>query len=97
MPAGIDVTGVTKGALGSPDVAAAMGVQQLARLPAFVQRRQYLAQRYHAEAEALRASSVVAKEYRVLAGGKAWRGFEKLVEGERRASEKPRKGSGKGK
>ncbi|MGV3681239.1 MAG: DegT/DnrJ/EryC1/StrS family aminotransferase [Acidovorax sp.] len=30
------------------DVAAAMGVQQLARLPAFVQRRQYLAQRYHA-------------------------------------------------
>lgn len=30
------------------DVAAAMGVQQLARLPAFVQRRQHLAQRYHA-------------------------------------------------
>lgn len=30
------------------DVAAAMGVQQLARLPAFVQRRQTLAQRYHA-------------------------------------------------
>ena len=30
------------------DVAAAMGVQQLARLPAFVERRQYLAQRYHA-------------------------------------------------
>ncbi len=30
------------------DVAAAMGVQQLARLPAFVERRQYLARRYHA-------------------------------------------------
>lgn len=30
------------------DVAAAMGRQQLARLPAFVERRQYLAQRYHA-------------------------------------------------
>lgn len=56
-----------------------------------------LAQRYHAEAEALRVSSVAAKEYRVLAGGKAWRGFEKLVEGERRAAEKPQKGSGKGK
>ena len=30
------------------DVAAAMGVQQLARLPQFVQRREQLAQRYHA-------------------------------------------------
>lgn len=30
------------------DVAAAMGVQQLARLPQFVQRRELLAQRYHA-------------------------------------------------
>ncbi len=30
------------------DVAAAMGVQQLARLPAFVERRQHLARRYHA-------------------------------------------------
>lgn len=29
------------------DVAAAMGVEQLARLPQFVERRQYLAERYH--------------------------------------------------
>ena len=29
------------------DIAAAMGVEQLARLPGFVQRRQYLAARYH--------------------------------------------------
>lgn len=56
-----------------------------------------LAQRYHAEAEDLRVSSVAAKEYRVLAGGKAWKGFEKIMEGERRAAEKSQKGSGKGK
>jgi dTDP-4-amino-4,6-dideoxygalactose transaminase len=35
------------------DVAAAMGVQQLARLPQFVQRREQLAQRYHAALAAL--------------------------------------------
>lgn len=56
-----------------------------------------LAQRYHAEAEGLRVSSIAAKEYRVLAGGKAWKGFEKITEGERRAAGKPQKGSGKGK
>ncbi|CAA9492491.1 MAG: Adenylate cyclase [uncultured Rubrobacteraceae bacterium] len=56
-----------------------------------------LAQRYHAEAEALRTSSTAAKEYRALAGGKLWKGFEKLMKGESRAAEKSRKGSGKGK
>ena len=56
-----------------------------------------LAQRYHAEAEDLRASSTAAKEFRALAEGKVWKGFEKLMQGERRATEKPRKGSGKGK
>ncbi|MFT4242738.1 MAG: DegT/DnrJ/EryC1/StrS family aminotransferase [Acidovorax sp.] len=35
------------------DVAAAMGIEQLARLPGFVQRRQQLAARYHAELAAL--------------------------------------------
>ena len=35
------------------DVAAAMGVEQLARLPAFVQRRQHLATRYHQQLAAL--------------------------------------------
>lgn len=35
------------------DVAAAMGVEQLARLPAFVQRRQQLAARYHQQLAAL--------------------------------------------
>lgn len=56
-----------------------------------------LAQRYHAEAEALRTSSTAAKEYRALYGGKVWNGFEKLMEKERRMAEKPQKGSGKGK
>ena len=35
------------------DVAAAMGVAQLARLPGFLKRRQYLAARYHAQLAAL--------------------------------------------
>jgi len=35
------------------DVAAAMGVEQLARLPLFVQRREHLARRYHAALAAL--------------------------------------------
>lgn len=56
-----------------------------------------LAQGYHAEAAALRTSATAAKEYRALVGGKVWNGFEKLMEKERRAAEKPRKGSGKGK
>ena len=57
-----------------------------------------LAQRYYTEAEGLRASSLSAGEYRLLTGGKAWKGFEKLMEGERRPSSgKRRKGSGKGK
>ncbi len=56
-----------------------------------------MAQRYHAEAEALRTSSTAAKEYRALYGGKVWNGFEKLMEKERRTAEKPQKGSGKGK
>lgn len=56
-----------------------------------------LAQRYHAEAEALRASSIASQEYRALAGGKVWNSFEKLMEKERRASEKPGKRKKKGK
>ena len=56
-----------------------------------------LAQRYYAEAEALRASSIAAKEYRALVGGKLWKGFEKLMEESRPAAEKPRKGKKKGK
>ena len=35
------------------DIAAAMGVEQLARLPGFVRRRQYLAARYHQQLAAL--------------------------------------------
>ncbi|QIN77790.1 CHAD domain-containing protein [Rubrobacter marinus] len=54
-----------------------------------------LAQRYLTEAAELRASSISAKEYRSLSGGKAWRGFEKAMAGERRAAGKARKGSGK--
>lgn len=54
-----------------------------------------LAQRYHDEAAALRASFVDAEEYRALVGGKAWGGFEKVMEKERRAAGRPRKGSGK--
>lgn len=56
-----------------------------------------LAQRYHAEAEDLRTSSVASKEYRALAGSKVWNGFEKVMEKERRAAEKLQKSSGKGK
>lgn len=57
-----------------------------------------LAQRYHAEAAGLRSSSISAGEYRVLVGAKAWKGFEGLMEKERRAGGKPhKKGSGKGK
>ena len=56
-----------------------------------------LAQRYLAEAAELRTSAISAEEYRLLVGGKAWKGFEKLMEKERRATEKPKKGSGKGK
>ena len=56
-----------------------------------------LAQRYNAEAAELRASSIASKEYRTLAGGKAWKGFEKAMEKERRAAEKSGKDSGKGK
>jgi triphosphatase len=56
-----------------------------------------LTQRYLAEAAGLRASSVAAEEYRVLVGGKAWKAFEELMEKERRAAGKLRKGAGKGK
>ena len=35
------------------DVAAAMGVEQLARLPSFVERRQHLARRYHQQLQGL--------------------------------------------
>jgi hypothetical protein len=56
-----------------------------------------LTQRYMADAAGLRASSIAAKEYRVLVGGKAWKGFEKLMEKERRAAGRLRKGGGKGK
>jgi CHAD domain-containing protein len=55
-----------------------------------------LTQRYMAEAAGLRASSIAAKEYRALVGGKAWKAFEKLMEKERRSIGKPRKGAGKG-
>jgi hypothetical protein len=54
-----------------------------------------LTQRYIAEAAGLRASSIAAKEYRALVGGKAWKAFEKLMEKERRSVGKPRKGAGK--
>ena len=56
-----------------------------------------LAERYHAEAAALRASATAAKEYRALVEGKLWKRFEKLMEKEQRAAEKPQKGSSKGK
>ena len=56
-----------------------------------------LAQRYYTEAAELRASSLLAEEYRLLTGGKAWKGFAKLMEGARRPGGKARKGSGKGK
>jgi CHAD domain-containing protein len=55
-----------------------------------------LTQRYIAEAAGLRVSSIAAEEYRVLVGGKAWKAFEKVMEKERRAAGKPRKGAGKG-
>jgi triphosphatase len=56
-----------------------------------------LSQRFLAEAAELRVSSIAAKEYRALVGGKAWKAFEKLMEKERRAVGKPRKDAGKGK
>jgi hypothetical protein len=56
-----------------------------------------LTQRYLAEAAGLRASSIAAEEYRVLVGGKTWKGFEKLMEKGRHAVGKPVKGAGKGK
>jgi hypothetical protein len=54
-----------------------------------------LTQRYIAEAAGLRASSIADEEYRVLVRGKAWKAFAKLMEKERRAVGKPRKGKGK--
>jgi CHAD domain-containing protein len=56
-----------------------------------------LTQRYIAEAEDLRASSIAAEEYRILVGGKAWKAFKKLMKEGRRAVGKSRKGGGKGK
>ncbi len=54
-----------------------------------------LTQRYLAEAAGLRASSIAAEEYRVLVGDKTWKGFEKLMEKERRAAGRLRKDGGK--
>ncbi len=71
----------------------AVGTPRLPKRTAFALG--LIAQRYHAEAQGLRASSIAAKEYRTLAGGKAWKGFEKIMAGARRAGGKPRKGSGK--